>query len=217
MFGFGTTKSLGDTSELLNYVSSGDYRRAKDFIESRGYNERELNSISDCYNNNLLHISILNSSNQLITYFLDRGLSYTKLNKFKQSAWDLARISKDNEVLEQLVAFRSKQENPSTVRLSELSSENETLKTKNRELKRLSSGLEVANLELEKKYSLRNRDVVVLSNENTELKTSNKRLREEVLDLKIDVKRLRDENSVLVDKNEKLKVSVETLMNNSRK
>jgi ankyrin repeat protein len=217
MFGFKQNKTLGDTNDLVNRVSSNDYHGAKSFIESRGYNERELNSIADCYSNNLLHIAVMNCNHEMVSYFLDRGLSYTRQNRFKQSAWDLAVLSKDNEILERLVSFRAKQENPSTVRLSELSSENESLKTKNRELKRLSSGLETTNIDLEKKYSLRSREVVVLQTENNDLKTSNKRLREEVSEVKLDNKRLREEVVVLTDKNQKLKTSVETLMNNSKK
>jgi hypothetical protein len=159
----------------------------------------------------------MNCNHEMVSYFLDRGLSYTRQNRFKQSAWDLAVLSKDSEILERLVSFRAKQENPSTVRLSELSSENENLKTKNRELKRLSDGLGITNADLEKKYSLRSREVVVLQTENNDLKTSNKRLREEVSEVKLDNTRLREEVVVLTDKNEKLKISVETLMNNSKK
>lgn len=211
------TKSLGDSNNLVNCVSSNDFYTAKNFIEFKGYDERELNNVTDCHLNNLLHLSVLNCNHQMVTYFLDKGISYTKQNRFKQSAWDLAVLSRDSSILDKLVQFRGKQENPNMLKLSELSSENDSLKTKNRELKRSNGELAITNVEFEKKYSLRNRDVIVLQTENTELKTSNKRLREEVLEVRIDNKRLKDENSNLIDKNEKLKTSVETLMNNSKK
>lgn len=217
MFGFRQNKSLGDTNDLLNKVSSNDYYGAKSFIELRGYTERELNSIVDCYSNNLLHISVMNNNNEMVSYFLSKGLSYTALNKFKQSAWDLAVSSKHDQILETIVGFRSKQENPDNVKISLLTSENESLKTKNRELKRSNTELTDSHVNLEKIYSLRNRDVVELKTENTDLKTSNKRLSEEVSEVKVENKRLKQEVVVLTDKNEKLKISVETLMNNSKK
>lgn len=222
MFGFG--KSLGDSNELFNYVSSNDFYRAKNFIESKGYNEKELNNIQDCYGNNVLHVSVMNTNQQMVSYFLEKGVSHVKQNKFKQSPWDLAVASKNSELLERFVSFRTMHENVNMIKLTDLSTENDVLKTRNRELKRLNSTLEKMNSDLEKKYSdvntrysLRSREITVIQTENAEIKTSNKRLREEVTDLKSENKKLKDENIVLINKNEKLKLSIETLMNNSKR
>lgn len=208
MFGF--NKSLGDSNELINYIISNDFYNLKNLIESRRYSDKELHTIQNNYNQNLLHISVLVENQQMVSYFLEKGVSYTNQDKYKKSAWDQAVLSKNSNILEIFVAFRAKKENTNAVKLAELTSENESLQTK---------------------YSLRNRDITVLQIENTSLKTSNKRLRDEICDLQfnnkklvdevsnlnISNKKLREENIVLVNKNEKLKTSVETLMNNTKK
>lgn len=254
MFGLGN-KSMGDTNDLISYVVKGDYYKTKLLIDSKGYSDRELNSISDSYGNNLLHLATMASNCQMVEYFLDKGICFTKQNNFKQTPWDLATASKNSDIVDKFVLYRIRTENHSTVRLNELESERDELQAKNRELKRLNGGLETTNAELVTKYNLRNRDVIVLQTENNDLKTSNKRLKSEVSDLqavnyklhsenktstsillenselkssnkrlrdevgelKSTNKRLRDENDVLVEKNAKLKTSVENLMNSTRK
>ena len=146
MFGvtFGSTgKSLADTTDLVNLVSSSDYYGAKRLIESKGYTKGELCSVSDTYANNLLHLAVSAQNSPMVTYFLENGISSTKQNKFKQSAWDLAVTLRNNDVMDKFVSHRVKTENTDSHRLTELTGENDALRTKNRELKRLNDGLEI--------------------------------------------------------------------------
>lgn len=256
----GGTKSFADEDELIKAVNSGNLHRVRQLVNSNNFTSSDLNTISvDKYKNNLLHLSTMLKSRDLVSYFLDKGVSFNTKNTFGQTAWDLVVLTHDDSLTEKFVLYRVQTENSNTLKVSELTSENELLKSKNRELKRLSSGFEssftLTSSELSdvtKKYNLRNREVTVLTTENNELKSSNRRLRDdsdrltfevreitkkydlksrevvvlttENTELKSSNKRLRDDkdrlsNEVndLSDKNKKLKVSVETLMANSKR
>lgn len=214
---FKLEKSLSDSNQLIDYVSSNDYYRTKNFIENRNYTSKELNSIEDSYMNNLLHLAVMSSSSGLVSYLLDKNISCTKQNKFKQSPWDLAVHYNNKEIVENFVAHRSKIENQNSPKVLELTRENSSLKKENNSLKTLNTQFLINNENLETRYSLRNRDVLILQNENTDLKVSNKRLREEVTEVTNQNKKLKEENNLLSDKNKKLQLSVETLMYNSKK
>lgn len=212
MFKFG--RSLGDANTLITCVSSNDFKVTKNFIESRQITSAQLNSIEDYHCNNLLHIAVMTENNEMVTFFLEKGISFIKQNKFKHSPWDLAVMSKDSKIIESFVSYRTGMVNTNTNKVIELSSENSLLKTVNKDLKNQIKYFEIhSNLANEKLCE----KVNVLESENKQLKTSNKRLREELCDLQSDNKKLRDENVGLVNKNEKLKASIETLMNNSKK
>lgn len=211
-------KSFVDEEEIVKAVTDNNVIRAKNLIDGKGYTERELNTIRvDKYANNLLHLTVMTENLQLTSYFLEKGVSFYHKNKFRKTAWEMAVESKNQDLIERFVLFRVKTENSFSLRVNDLSSEVDLLKTKNRELKRSSDGFEssykLVNNELNdvtKKYNLRSREVTVLSTENIELKTTNKRLRDEN-------NTLRTENDDLKDKNKKLKTSVDTLMANTKK
>lgn len=220
-----------DSQQLINYVSQGDFYNTRNLIETKEYNQTELNSIEDYSNNNLLHIAVMQGSLQLVTYFLEKGINYSKENKFKLSPWNLAVAFKNNQILEKFVLHRIRMENNDTIKVAELTRLNNDLKNEKRDLVNIINKTELKNIEMEKKYSLRNRDVFVLQTTNDNLKTqitdlsaenmglkiTNKRIRDEVEEFKVENKKLKTENSTLIEKNEKLKMSVETLMNNSKK
>lgn len=214
MFGF---KTLGDTNELINHVASGNYNDVKKFVESKNYSLKDLNIVLDCYFNNVLSISVMNSHVELVKYFLNIGIDYNKINKFKQSAWDLAIIYKNKEIIDLFVNHKMRQENTNILKINELVNENENLRIKTKELKRKIECLEITSCELERKNSNKNKEIYSLQNEIVAFKASNKRLREDVIDLTLNNKKLKDENVILTEKNQKLKTSVETLMNNSKK
>jgi hypothetical protein len=214
----GGTKSFTEEDELVRGVNSNNLYRVKQLVDSNNFTSSDLNTISvDKYKNNLLHLSTMLKSHNLVSYFLDKGVNFNTKNTFGQTAWDLAVLTHDDSLTEKFILHRVQTENSNTLKVAELVSENELLKSKNRELKRLSSGFEssfmLTNSELSdvtKKYNLRNREVTVLTTENNELKSSNKRLRD-------DNDKLSNEVNDLSDKNKKLKVSVETLMANSKR
>src|SRR5438552_3104139 len=107
MFGpFGSSKSLSDTMDILNYVTSNDYNKTKNYIESKSYTSNELNNMYDAYNNNLLHLATMSGNAQMVGYFLDKGISFTRQNKFKQTAWDLSTILRKEDVIEKYVEYR---------------------------------------------------------------------------------------------------------------
>lgn len=211
-------KPLGNDDELVRAIHDGHTNEVQKLVNLRGYSERELNSIQvDSHKNSLLHLAVMNNDSQLTTFFLEKGMSFTAKNKFGQSAWDLAVAFHNNEIMEKIIAFRVNTENSFSLKVNDLSSKVNVLETKNRELKRLSDGLEISTRvtktelsDLTVRYNLRNREITTLTTENNELKVSNKRLRDENTELKM-------ENNDLKDKNKKLKVSVETLMANTKK
>ena len=78
---FKQSKSFSDSQELINLVSSKNFNCVDDlitFIELRNYNSRQLNLIVDSYDNNLLHLAVMNSNPRMTEYLLEKGLDYSK-------------------------------------------------------------------------------------------------------------------------------------------
>lgn len=210
---FGYRKNVNDSQELINLVSSNSsncLNKIKNLIESKNYNSTELNMIEDSYQSNLLYLAVMNLNVEVVEYLLEKGLNASKKNKFNFTPWNIALTLNNNEIIEKFVLFRIKTENNDMIKVRDLTNVNDTLKMHNQNL--INSCKDLTNENLTKKI-----EIEKLKTNNIELTTSNKRLISELTYFESDNKKLKTENTTLKEKNEKLKKSVDNLINNARK
>jgi hypothetical protein len=224
-------KSLSDTTDIIKYVTNNSLFDVKDFITNKCYTTLELNGMLDVYGNNLLHIATLNSNVDMVDYLLNKYISYTKLNKFKQSPWDIAVMIRDEKILDKFTKFRARDSifvaeirDEFNAKLSALNKTNVMLKENNTYLHNrvnaLSTSLTTSDSKLvstQKALEETNAEFRQLSSKNEALFQEATFVSHENNRLRSDNKRLRDENDDLIDKNKKLKTSVDTLMRASKK
>lgn len=211
-------KKMEYCNDVIEAINMNNFTEVKRLVESKNLTERELNDIqTDSHKNTFLHLAVINNNMYMTTYFLEKGIKYDKQNKLGQSPWDIALAFRYSTIIEKIINYRIKTENLSTNQVSQLTLKLDQLESKNKELKKLNNTYEIHSRMLKSelsesnvRYNLRNRDITLLTTENTELKLSNKRLRDTN-------NNLITENTELKESNKKLKISVETLMENTQK
>jgi len=169
-----------------------------------------LNYVKDIQNNNLLHLATLNEHNEMVKYLLDNGVDKNHKNKFNLTPWDYAIRSHNKELVKIYTDYSSHY--------------SEVLRAQNENLQKVNNNLTIENTKLleENKKLVSEKDSQ--NNEIIILKRNNKRLRDQTNDLELKIgiltsekDRLINENDELVRANKKLKTSVDSLTQAMRK
>ena len=224
-------KSLSDTSDIIRYVTNNALFDVKDFIANKCYTTIELNGMLDVYGNNLLHIATLNSNVDMVEYLLNNEISHTKLNKFKQSPWDIAVMLRNEAVLDKYTKFKGKDslfiaeiKDEFNAKLSALNKTNVLLRGDNTYLQNRVTALTTSLTTSDSKLSSTQHTLAETKAEFRQLSHKHEAVVQEVTfvsqennRLRGDNKRLRDENDDLINKNKKLKTSVDTLMGSNKR
>jgi len=226
--------TLADTTKILQYVQSGQVYDLKMFIRDRNYSKDSLNQMLDSYKNNLLHIATLKNDFGMIEYLLEFGLDFTLVNAFGQTAWDIAILLRNDKIINTFVSQKIKTSTLLTQKLSELQTKIKNLERENGDFLTRIEVLRVEKSVLEDKlnkiYSMESENSALLY-KNKALTTDNKKLSENLSEMRTkharalddnselerSNKKLRTENTDLLEKNRRLKISVDNLINNARK
>lgn len=199
-FSFGTVPQNPTKDQIQTYAMSGDLNKLKTAVINANL---QYHDIIDKYDNTLLHLATLSRQHDVIEFLLSTSIDKTRLNYFKQTAYDIAISQQDKKTLKLFTDHTQNQmlkdidllryENK---RLRSLSDDNELLRSKN-------SSLYDSNLVL-------NGQVMSLTDETSQLKKS--------IDILHDRnKRLRCENDELITQNKKLKISIDNLIELQKK
>jgi len=225
--------TLADTTKILQYVQSGQVYDLKMFIRDRNYSKDSLNQMLDSYKNNLLHIATLKNDFSMIEYLLEIGLDFTLVNTFGQTAWDIAILLRNDKIINTFVSQKIKTSTLLTQKLSELQTKIKNLERENGNFLTRIEALIVEKSVLEDKlnkiYNVETENSTLLYKNKT-LTTDNKKLSENLsemrtkhartlndnLELERSNKKLRTENTDLLEKNIRLKISVDNLINNAK-
>jgi ankyrin repeat protein len=191
---------------LLENTRDGNFSNFKFIISKYNVTLGELNNCKDDSGNNVLHLATQREHAEMVEYLLNMGMIHTVLNIFRKSPWDLALMLRNNDVIDRYVKHMGKKFCNHMYELDSLKKENSNL---------------LLSLNREKELNRDNgRRVILLENschEASTLKKYNSELLAENSQLKASLKRSRDDVNELQESNKKLKLSVDTLMNNSRK
>ncbi len=198
--------NMFDSKSLVRMASDGNLTDLKFTLSKYNFTCSYINSFKDNNNNNLLHLATQCENAEMVKYLLNIGVSHIALNKFNKSPWDLAVMIRNKEVINEYVTFMGKK---SCDHLSELS----CLRKDNLALKE--------SLAIEQKLNKDNSvRINLLGNAHIELNSLRKKnteLVEENTALRVSLKRSRDDNEELQQSNKKLKLSVQTLMESTKK
>jgi len=163
---------LRDPHDLIHTIMNQSVLTFKNKI--RSLHVSELNEVADQYNNRLLHLAVKKSSHELVQILLDKNVLSEVYNKFDETPWMLAVISRNNSIIEKFVnhkidAMKSRLEELE----SELSSNKGLSSSLYEEIDKLKLEIREKNSEL---LELR-RETKRLRSDKDELTESNKKLR----------------------------------------
>ena len=185
---FGSNVPGKDSITLLKYAANGDFFKFKEYVEHNKYTPSNLDLEKDISGNTVLHLAAHSGSIGMINYLMMMGMNIDQKNTFGQSVFDIAVMTRRNDIVESICKFKNKASD--AMRLYEkIKKEHEMLSNNNQ--KQLT---EIKNLNFKNK---------MLEEENNDLTQKNKRMRIECDMLKQD--------------NAKLKISVSSLMEANKK
>ena len=226
--------TLADATKILQYVQNGQIYDLKMFIRDRNYSKDSLNQMLDNYKNNLLHIATLKNDFNMVEYLLEIGLDFTLVNAFGQTAWDIAILLRNDKIINIFVSQKIKTSTLLTQKLAELQTKIKNLGRENCDFLTRIEVLRVEKSMLEDKlnkiYNMETENSTLLYKNKTltadnkklseilsEMKTKHARALDDNSELERSNKKLRTENTDLLEKNIRLKISVDNLINNAKK
>lgn len=211
-------------SEISRYVQDNNLHDIKTFVNLHNLSSNELNTIIDCYGQNLLHLAVNMKNKEMVEYFLEKNINYCLENKFGETPYGLSLQKKEIDIVEKIMLYKFANDNLYLTKINELLEDNKLLVTKNKDLNKFiivkkidEQNLNSENLELKKsnKRMINEIDnceslILKIKSENLELKSANKKY-------KSDINILTITNNDITVKNKLLKSSIENLMTNTKK
>lgn len=167
------------TDELIDYVIKNSLPDLKKALDN--FPLYPMDTILDKYENNLLHIATIANQPQIIRYFLNKGLSCSKLNKFGQSAWDLALLNRNQLVIDEFLTHKMTITNDSLKsQVMTLNNQISDLKTKNGMLALGKSSLKATVDSLSSSIESERSQIRTLNNTNSQLTAEKNALQKEL-------------------------------------
>lgn len=213
-----TNTSIFDKSELtenikkslLTTIKNNDRFTFTSLITTHKLSTNDI--VLDPYNNNLLHISVLHKSYNIVQYLINTNFNVLRTNQFNETPIDIALKNHDEKMMRILV-----DNNKYETENKSLKEDNTYLKNENKRLDDKIKNLECNNTKLldSNKTLTQKNNYLYLQLENE--KNFNITHKRKFSDLESENTKLKNENKSLKDDNELLQKTVKTLKDLAKK